>query len=349
MTNPTVFFDISIDGIPSGRILMELFQDLVPKTTENFRQLCTGEAGMGYKDSIFHRCIKGFMLQGGDFTNFNGTGGRSIYGDKFEDEAFHGSHDTPGLLSMANAGKDTNGSQFFITVAPCQHLDGKHVIFGKVVKGMDCVREIEYLETAEGDKPVKEVKIIECGQIMEGEDDGMSKWIDERDPFPANPEDSQDIRLVSEKIKAAQSIRAIGNEYFKERNFDRALQKYSKALKYLHEDFPSPDEQSDMDNAKVHLYNNLAAVYLQTKNYAKVIENCENVLKTEPKNGKALSRRGQAHYFGKDYDEAIEDLKLAHTLMPEDTKVVKSLNAARKKRKEIQTKQMKAYANLSFD
>ena len=174
-TLPRVFFDMEIAGESAGRIEFELYADAVPKTAENFRALCTGEKGEGvsgkplhYKGSLFHRCIKGFMLQGGDFTAGNGTGGESIYGEKFEDESFDGKagvHDVKYLLSMANAGPNTNGSQFFITTSTPAHLNGKHVVFGRVTAGQDVVDKIEALPTAPGDKPEDDVVIADCGEI----------------------------------------------------------------------------------------------------------------------------------------------------------------------------------------
>ncbi|XP_029187256.2 peptidyl-prolyl cis-trans isomerase H-like [Acropora millepora] len=169
--NPVVFFDITIGGQDVGRMKMELFADVVPKTAENMRQLCTGEyrkdgIPQGYKGANFHRVIKDFMIQGGDFVNGDGTGIASIYGDvAFPDESFKLKHETSGLLSMANSGPNSNGCQFFITCAKCDFLDGKHVVFGKVVDGLLVMRKIENVPVGPNNRPSLPVVISQCGEM----------------------------------------------------------------------------------------------------------------------------------------------------------------------------------------
>lgn len=188
---PRVFFDFAIGSEPVGRVIFELFNDDAPKTSENFRALCTGEKGLSpvsqrplyYKNSIIHRSIGGFMIQGGDFTKRNGTGGESIYGGTFQDEDLSRPLDAEGLLCMANRGPDTNGSQFFITLRECPHLDGKHVVFGKVIRGYDdVVEKLSQVAVDEKDRPRVPIVIVNCGELelrKGGQTlDGKSKQLD---------------------------------------------------------------------------------------------------------------------------------------------------------------------------
>ncbi|KIJ64695.1 hypothetical protein HYDPIDRAFT_175272 [Hydnomerulius pinastri MD-312] len=376
---PTVYFDITIGGQDVGRVVFTLYADLVPKTAENFRALCTGEKGVGqsgkllsYAGSRFHRIIKGFMCQGGDFTAGNGTGGESIYGEKFADEAFPVNHEKPFLLSMANAGKDTNGSQFFITVAPTRHLDGKHVVFGEVIKGKSVVRKMENHPTTSGDVPTKPIEIAACGVLSPDDPSLIESQNSDGDNFEDYPEDDDRAEDHEYAYNTANAVKSFGNALLTgkkddgtkagEPNPQLALEKYLKALRYLDRHPVLPDEVSaerkvEFEELRTVILNNsaLAALRTQPPDAELAVKHTTRAFNLAVKNehkAKALYRRALAHGALKDDENAKSDLTDASNLLdaedPLNLKPALSSELAKvnQRQKEKRDKEKKAYKKL---
>ncbi|KAK9285725.1 hypothetical protein L1049_024924 [Liquidambar formosana] len=359
MVNPRCYLDISIGGELEGRIVVELYKDVVPKTAENFRALCTGEKGIGpntgvplhYKGVCFHRIIKGFMIQGGDISARDGTGGESIYGLNFEDENFELKHERKGMLSMANSGPNTNGSQFFITTTRTSHLDGKHVVFGKVIKGMGVVRSIEHVATVDGDYPTLDAIIADCGEIPEGADDGISDFFKDGDTYPDWPADL-DVKAdeISWWMTAVDSIKAFGNDQYKKQDYKMALRKYRKALRYLDVCWEKEDideeKSSSLRKTKSLIFTNSSACKLKLGDLKGALLDTDFAMRDGDDNVKALFRQGQAYMALNDIDAAVESFKKALELEPNDGGIKKELAAARKKIADRRDLEKKAYSRM---
>ncbi|KAE8008972.1 hypothetical protein FH972_005430 [Carpinus fangiana] len=358
MGRPRCYLDISIGGELEGRIVVELFNDVVPKTAENFRALCTGEKGIGpntgvplhYKGTCFHRVIKSFMVQGGDTSARDGSGGESIYGLKFEDENFELKHERKGMLSMANSGPNTNGSQFFITTTRTSHLDGKHVVFGKVVKGMGVVRSIEHV-TIDGDSPTADVLIVDCGENLEGADDGISNFFKDGDTYPDWPADlDESPNELSWWMNAVNSVKSFGNEHYKKQDYKMALRKYRKALRYLdicwEKDGIDEEKCSSLRKIKSQIFTNSSACKLKLGDLKGALLDTEFAMRDGDDNVKALFRQGQAYMALNDIDAAVESFKKASDLEPNDAGIKKELAAAKKKIADRRDLERKAYSKM---
>ncbi|KAF2249729.1 peptidyl-prolyl cis-trans isomerase D [Trematosphaeria pertusa] len=368
---PRVFFDIAIGGVKAGRVAFELYNDIVPKTAENFRALCTGEKGVGksgkplyYKGSIFHRVIKGFMIQGGDFTQGNGTGGESIYGEKFEDENFEKVHDKPFLLSMANAGPGTNGSQFFVTTVPTPHLDKKHVVFGEVINGKSIVRQVENLKTQSGDKPWHDATVLDCGELTGEDYEKATEKVSDAtgDPYEDYPEDQKPADSEwkgTDILKIATELKDLGNTAFKKGDLNLGITKYQKALRYLHE-YPTPldsdpaDLGANLNALKIILYSNSALLQNKVGQFNEAAENASKALEIEgiadKDKAKAYFRRAQARVGKKNEEDGLADLHEAQKYAPGDAAIMKELESVRKRVKERKEREKKAYKNaFNFD
>ncbi|TGJ78581.1 hypothetical protein E0Z10_g10183 [Xylaria hypoxylon] len=333
-----VFFDITIGKKAAGRVTFELYDDVVPKTAENFRSLCTGEKGLSksgkplsYKGSIFHR---------------------SIYGAKFEDENFELKHEKPFLLSMANAGPGTNGSQFFVTTVATPHLDGKHVVFGEVKTGKSIIRQIENL-TTQADKPQPDVTITDCGELTGPATEDAKAADPLGDTYEDFPEDqTADAPLDASKIlQIASDCKEFGNKAFKAGDLLTGLEKYQKGLRYLNED-PDLEEASEDTKTKLSalrftLNCNSALLNLKLEAWEDAERSAASALAvsgtSDAEKGKAHYRRGLALIKLKDEDEAVKALQEARKLVPGDAAVTKELETVKKQAAARVAKEKAAY------
>lgn len=336
--NIFVFLDLKIDDENAGRVVIELFHTVAPKSCENFRALCTGEKGstedgvkLHYRNSVFHKVVARCLVQGGDIVSGNGSGGVSIYGPTFDDENFDIMHVEEGMVGFANSGPNTNNSQFYITTDSCNHLNGLNVIFGKVRKGLNIIKEMYKEIIPETDTTQVVCKVVNCGQFKRGEDWSINEMDETKDIYPPWPDDWE-IPADIDFDEVITNIKNSGNLYYYNKNFIDSDRKYKKTLRYL--DWVKTTNKSGNCNKllkmKLNTLLNLAAVRLHRNKPLDVVNFCTQVLKIDHKNGKAYFRRGQAYMKLKEYDKSITDLKRAKTLYPNDKKVLKEYQLVKK-------------------
>ncbi|EDW69618.2 peptidyl-prolyl cis-trans isomerase D [Drosophila virilis] len=366
-TNPLVYFDISIGEENAGRMVIELRKDVVPKTAENFRALCTGERGVGqlgkrlhYKGTRFHTIKRVFAVQGGDLVNNDGTSGESIYGPLFEDENFELTHNEEGVVSMANYGKpNTNNSQFFITAVGCENLNGSNVVVGRVLRGLGIVAEMEQNCNDEA-HPTTDITITDSGELAPGEDWAIECSDETSDKLPPYPQDwtgKFHKPTVETAVSLLTGLRKSGNHFFQLGRFHEARAKYRKANRYytmLRRSFDWQELKRSQDDSELRRLDafsvvnniNMAAVELKLGNYQYAKYECSEAIRLDPNCSKAFYRRGQAQRAMRNYEEAINDLKHAHKLLPENKQILNELNSAKQLLAEYNKQQRKALKNL---
>ncbi|XP_077298961.1 peptidyl-prolyl cis-trans isomerase D-like [Arctopsyche grandis] len=367
LDNPIVYMDIAIEGEKVGRVIILLRKDIVPKTCENFRALCTGERGLGahsgkplhFKGSRFHKAITQFMVQGGDIVAKTGSSGESIYGPAFEDENFTLPH-CVGAVSMANEDKPhTNSSQFFITTVPCSHLNGRNVVFGRVLKGMNIILEIDKCEQNENNMLLEHCVIHSCGEIPSGGDWNIGDNDATGDTLPPYPEDL-DIRDIEEMEFRAKvlAVKDSGNTFYTLGYYKIASRKYMKSVRYLKWMSTNMSKKYNYANLKLSMIapeyqklilnslSNLSASRLKLLKYKEVTKICNEILQFEPSNPKVLFRRGRAHMMLNNYTKGINDLIYAKTLCPNDVLIQRELKNFLKINGKYREYERKAYKKM---
>lgn len=347
----------------SSRVIFELFDHIVPKTARNFKALCNTSAArtkdgvvLSYLNSCFHRVVKGFVIQGGDIENGDGTGGRSIYGPSFDDENFKVKHDQSFLLSMANKGPNTNASQFFITLAAAPQLDGNNVVFGRVIGGKSYLRALELVAVDDNDRPLYLPVIEKCGHLPSNAkirvrpmDDGTGDLFEKsiRDETLINIEDPASV------FKVVGAIKEIGTKQFKAGNNLKALEKYRKGCNYLEDYFPDDlddDELKTLVDLKVSLYLNVALTSIKLGVGDTAIKAASEALEMEGlgprEKAKAYYRRGNGYLLVKNEEDAIADLEMAKSFAPSDSAIVALLKKAYETRAQRKKNQKAAMAKL---